>query len=137
MSVTREVIMSLIDQASSSPDSEKRISTVTKLAEVSGLSRSALYRFYPEAILYMRAKKEGGGERIGSDDTLKIDLLKKKIKQLSVENRALARACAELIVEFSEQKANFLNEIEERELRISYLERKVRDGVGRAPRLIK
>ncbi len=126
-------LIALIDRANSSAN---KIVSVAELSRRSGISRTALYKYYREVIGYMRAKASGDSNSHRHPLELKLEVLRKKWNKEKQESKALARACAQLIAELVELRISTGNLIEERDLRIKFLEDKIRsEGKGR-PKLI-
>ncbi|WP_434077645.1 hypothetical protein [Pseudomonas aeruginosa] len=133
MSVSRDDLIAIIDKSSGAD----RVSSVSELSRRSGLSRTALYKYHRGVIEYMRARAGALAETKVSAVSLKLGLLRNSLNKAKEENSALARACVELIAELVEVKMEMENSIEERDLRIKYLEDQLRLGGRGKPRLIK
>lgn len=68
---------------------------------------------------------------------VKNSLLKAQVNKQKDLVKVLARACSELIVEIAELKASYTDQLEEKELKIKYLENSLREMGASKPRLVK
>ncbi|HBN9797130.1 TPA: hypothetical protein NIE97_005850 [Pseudomonas aeruginosa] len=134
MSKRKAELIALIDLANSSAD---KIASVAELSRRSGVSRTALYKYYRDVIQYMSNKARDGANRNREPLELKLEIIRKRWSLQRQENKALARACAHLIAELVELRLSTQDLIDEKDLRIRYLEEKLRsEGKGR-PKIIK
>lgn len=124
-SASRDVLIRLIDCSYTGPSALSRIVTVSALANSAGLSRTALYKTYPDVIEYMRAKCKSETPDKSAIDSIKIRVLKDRCRRAHEINKSLARACSDLIVEIAELKRSHEALNQEKDLRISYLEDKL------------
>ncbi|PZX01979.1 hypothetical protein DFS28_101329 [Pseudomonas sp. 478] len=96
--------------------------SVTALAIMSGVSRSSLYKYYPDIVTKLKAVQSRGGIPTIELQGLKVSILKKKLEDQKKLVAALARVCSEQLIEISELIAKSRDDNELRDLKIAFLE---------------
>lgn len=112
-----------------------KITTVSSLAKQAELSRSAIYRYYPQIVQFMKHLE--GADKHKPHETTKLSLMTSRMEKLTHEFEGLSEACLALIVENQELMARHVDELLEKDLRISYLEEKLLKYEKPKPRLIR
>ncbi len=99
--------------------------TVVQLATAVGLSRSSLYKYYPDVIAKLRLKSAPGQNNRCSQEALKISLLKSRVVDQKSLIDTLATICSNQLIEFIEFKAASSDEADALKLKIAFLEREL------------
>jgi hypothetical protein len=122
MSNVRDLLVKALEQGSQSGCINM---TVSQLARSVGVSRSTIYKYYPEVVL--RVKKLSG-EAV-EDSLFNFHLKNKLATNKLQDNRklisALVKICSDQLVEMEQLKSRHRDEIESRDLKITYLQGKV------------
>lgn len=137
MSETRDRLIALIDSTRIDGGRDQKVMSVSELANRAGVSRATIYRYYPDVVSYLKSLYGKGEKVTHKNQQIKNSLLKTQLNKQKDLVKVLARACSELIVEIAELKANYSDQLEERELKIKYLEDSLREVGAAKPRLVK
>ncbi|MGV6398106.1 hypothetical protein ACTUVN_004783 [Pseudomonas caspiana] len=99
--------------------------SVASLAKEARISRSTIYKYYPDIVL--KVKRHNGDQfKFDKDaDELKKSILSRQLKESKQIIAALAKACSEQLIKLIECNSRHIDELESRDLKILYLEKKI------------
>jgi AcrR family transcriptional regulator len=95
--------------------------SVTALAKAAKISRSTIYKYYPDIIAKMKGGREYSYGLI-EDNGLKVAILKKQLKELQCLVGVLTKVCSVQMIEIIEQKAKYNEELESKHIQLAHLE---------------
>lgn len=127
MGPTRANLFALIDEHSKRPSVRggKPLS-VTELAELAKLSRSTIYRYYPDVLDKLKETRAPCAQYRRDSTSLKLRLLRDRLAGQKQLSGALAKACVELLAELAELREDIREQVEAHRLRVASLERRLR-----------
>lgn len=99
--------------------------TVTDLAKVAGISRSTLYKYYPEVVATIRHPQNLDNLKPTREAAIKIRILKNKLKDQKTLIDTLANICSAQLIELLELHASYQDQLELKYLRITALEKQI------------
>ncbi|WP_395601644.1 TetR/AcrR family transcriptional regulator [Pseudomonas sp. A1230] len=102
--------------------------SVTLLASESGVSRSSLYKYYPDIIAKLKADHDRKEIPTIELQGLKLSILRQKLEEQRDLVTALTRICSEQMIEISELNARLHDEKESKDLKIAFLESQLAKG---------
>ena len=113
----------------------QEINTIAALSQKAHISRSAIYRYYPEVVEFM--KKQRNREDLPASDVTKLTLLTNRIAKKTRDTQELSEACLALILEITMLKEKHLDDLLGKDLKIMLLEEKLSKYERAKPRLVK
>ncbi|CAM3273712.1 hypothetical protein SAMN04490207_3875 [Pseudomonas gessardii] len=102
--------------------------SVTLLASESGVSRSSLYKYYPDIIAKLKADHDRKEIPPIELQGLKLSILRQKLEEQRDLVTALTRICSEQMIEISELNARLHDEKESKDLKIAFLQSQLAKG---------
>lgn len=98
---------------------------VTHIAKAVGVSRSTLYKYYPDVVAIIRQSRSPSLQKNDTQSTLKLSLLKEKVKDQKSLIDTLSNICSAQLVEILELRASYQDQLELKSLRIKALEAEI------------
>ncbi|WMI99769.1 helix-turn-helix domain-containing protein [Pseudomonas chlororaphis subsp. aurantiaca] len=98
---------------------------VTHIARAVGVSRSTLYKYYPDVVAIIRQSRSPSLLKRDTQSTLKLSLLKAKVKDQKTLIDTLSNICSAQLVEILELRASYQDQLELKSLRIKALEAEI------------
>jgi len=96
--------------------------TLSSLSSIVGISRSTIYKYYPDIVLRVRNVRHGAGSPAQPNAILKAQKLSHKVKELESMVLTLTNLCSSQLSEISEMKLNHQDAIESLKMKIEFLE---------------
>lgn len=106
-------------------EENKNTPNITMLANMAGVSRSTLYKYYPDLVAKLRSEKSRSEVPPIERQALKINILQRKFEQQKNLVASLTRICTEQLVEIFELNAAHRDDLEMRDLKIAFLESQI------------
>lgn len=121
MSIVRDSIFACLEKLEKSADKV----TVSKLATEVGISRSTLYKYYPEVVERIRQPQDLRSLRTSMESDLKVSILRKKIRDQKSLIDTLALVCSSQLSEIADLHASYQDQLSLKSLKISALETEI------------
>lgn len=119
MTNTQKRLLEIVMTKMSNNDIDQNI---TALSRDAGISRSAIYKYYPEVVAAVKRIACGGKPAPITDGLTKLSLLQKKTQLQKITIEHLANICSNQLVEIHELKQSCEMLKAETSARIHYLE---------------
>lgn len=132
MSNTRDRLSNIIDNHLKSASAGINLS-VAELSKKAKLSRTTIYRHYPEVVERLRLLREPGARARKDREALKYQMLRSRYDGQKLLIQQLSKACVELLAELSDAREDQCSEREAYQLRIATLENKLRAAAKVTP----
>lgn len=132
MSSTRDRLTNIIDHHLKSASAGTYLS-VAELSMKAKLSRTTIYRLYPDVVERLRLLREPQAQARKDKEALKYQMLKNRYLAQKVLIQQLSKACVELLAELSDTREDQRSEREAFQLRVSTLESKLRAAAKVTP----
>lgn len=124
MSSTRDRLNSIIDQHMKSVPPGALLS-ISELSSKAKLSRTTIYRHYPDIVERLHLLREPGVKLRKENDALKHQILRERILAQKILIQQLSKSCVELLAELHDAREDQRTEREAFQLRIATLEKKL------------
>ena len=102
--------------------------SITSLASAVNLTRSSLYKYYPDIVDLVRVYNSGVNVEPKRQQELKVHLLKSQLSDRKYLVSVLAKACSELLVELEDARRDYEDEIKSKNLMILFLEKQLAES---------
>jgi hypothetical protein len=102
--------------------------SVTSLARAVSLTRSSIYKYYPDIVVLVRIYNSGIDVEPKRQEELKVHLLKKQLADRKHLVSVLTKACSELLVELEDARCDYEDGIKSKNLMISFLEKQLAEA---------
>lgn len=102
--------------------------SITSLASAVNLTRSSLYKYYPDIVDLVRVYNSGVNVEPKRQQELKVHLLKSQLSDRKYLVSVLAKACSELLVELEDLRRDYEDVIKSKNLMISFLEKQLAEA---------
>lgn len=99
--------------------------TVSALANTAGISRSTIYKYYPDVLALLRSQQESIVTVSSANDLRKIDLIKHQLSKSKDLVLYLSNICSNQLIEISELEEAIDQIQKSNSARVSYLESKI------------
>ncbi|WP_323614710.1 hypothetical protein [Pseudomonas putida] len=96
--------------------------TLSSLSSVVGISRSTIYKYYPDIVMRVRQIKNSPGHSVQSNVMLKAQKLSHKVRELESIVLTLTNVCSSQLSEISEMKLSYQDTIDGLKMKIEFLE---------------
>lgn len=101
---------------------------ITSLARAVNLTRSSIYKYYPDIVELVRIYNSGIDAEPKRQQELKVHLLKRQLSDRKYLVSVLAKACSELLVELEDARRDYEDEIKSKNLMILFLEKQLAES---------
>lgn len=133
MSITRDLILTCLERLEQSLDKV----TVSRLAIEAGVSRSTLYKYYPEVVVRIRQPQNLLDLKPSTELALKVSILRKKLQDQKSLIDTLAIVCSAQLSEIAEMHASYQDQLRLKSLKISALETELSTPSKRTVKIVK
>lgn len=123
MSSIRDSLLVAIENSRSSSE---RIGSISALAKLVGVSRSTIYKYYPDVVVKFKEAMGDNAQRVVECASLKKYLAQKQVDEYKKIVGALAKICSDQLIAMRQAELRHKDELESKELRIMDLERKLK-----------
>ncbi|MDD1981808.1 helix-turn-helix domain-containing protein [Pseudomonas asiatica] len=106
-------------------DNDKNI-TILSLSAAVGISRSTIYKYYPDVVDRVRSIKHRSNFRGQESIALKASKLSQKVRNLESLVTTLTNVCSSQLSEISEIRLSYEDIIEGQKMKIAFLERELK-----------
>ncbi|WP_426143810.1 TetR/AcrR family transcriptional regulator [Pseudomonas sp. DWP3-1-2] len=111
--------------------------TVSALAEAAGVSRSTIYKYYPDVLTLLRGQHQTSTEVDSARDMNKIDLIRRQLSKNKELVAYLSNICSNQLIEIYELEETLDQVQKASNARLAYLESKIAKLESKKLRIVK
>ena len=134
MSTMREVLLQRINELMIP---KKIPATISALADSAGVSRSTIYKYYPEFASMVKSIAGSADKVEPPTHSLKLDLMRKQIAKQTEIISHLTNICSNQLIEISEITEFYTQQADSKDLKINFLESKLAKLEERTLKIVK
>lgn len=123
MSSIRDSLLVAIEKSKSCSE---KIDSVSALAKYVGVSRSTIYKYYPDVVVKLRQTMHDCAQGDVESEGLRRHLIRKQLDECKKIIGALAKICSDQLIAMRQAELRHKDELESKNLRIVDLERKLK-----------
>ncbi len=134
MSSMREVLLRKIRELMIP---KKIPATVSALADAAGVSRSTIYKYYPDFVNMVKSVANSAASVELPGHIVKLEIMRKKIIKQKEIIAYLTNICSNQLIELSEISEFYIQQNNSKDLRINYLESQLAKFESRSLKSVK
>jgi ACT domain-containing protein len=111
--------------------------TISALADAAGVSRSTIYKYYPDFVCMVKSVASSAASIEPPAHVIKLEVMRKKIIKQAEIIAYLTNICSNQLIELSETAEFYIQQDNSKNLKINYLESKLAKIESRSLKSVK